>query len=188
MSLTITRMQINFLPSWFHWVVFPAVLESMITAGWLIEDQWNSFLWTRLLLISDDCHSYSPQATSCIIYNWNNQGSFANTQWAQVTFCCNHSTSLRFNVYSGEDLQYGTKFAPLIAVYWGRKACVFLATSSCLPASEVSFSSFMDVLHRVDKARWMTAALFGPVGSETNNPIMLPGDMQRAACQEHSAV
>ena len=66
-------------------------------------------------------------------------------------------------------------FAPLIAVFIEEER-VFLAASSGLPASKVSFSSFMDVLHRVDKARWMTAALFGPVGSETNNPIMLPGE------------
>lgn len=96
---------------------------------------------------------------------------------------------MRFNVFSGEDLQYGTKYVPLIAVFVEEeKACVLLATSSRLPASKVSFSSFMDVLHRVDRARWMTVALFGPVGSETSNPIMLPGEMQIAACQEHSAV
>ncbi len=101
--------------------------------------------------------------------------------------CLNHSTSLRFNVYSDEDLQYGTKSAPLIAVFIEEEEPAF--SWQHLPASRpAKFLSFMDVLHRVDKARWMTAVLFGPVGSETNNPIMLPGEMQGAACQEHSAV
>lgn len=46
----------------------------------------------------------------------------------------------------------------------------------------------MDILLRVEKARWMTAALFGLAGSKTNNPIMLPGEVQKVVCQEHSAV
>lgn len=144
----------------------------MIRAGRLDQVQWTLFLLTRLLLISDDCRSY-PQNT--LHYLWLKQSRVA------------YRAKFRFNVYSGEGLQYGSALAPLIA-YWRRKTFDFLATSSRLPASKVSFSSFMDVLLRVGKARWMTAALFGPVGSNTNNPIMLPGEMQKAACQEHSAV
>lgn len=47
---------------------------------------------------------------------------------------------------------------------------------------EVSVSSLVGVLLQAENSRWMTAALFGPVGSQTNNPIMLPGEMRRTAC------
>lgn len=172
MSLTVTRMQINFLPSRFHGIVFPTTLDDQsrttgpssvdfILINSTAADQW----WLSFL------HS----AGYTLHYLWLKQSRVA------------YSAKLRFNVYSGEGLQYGSALAPLIA-YWRRKTFDFLATSSRLPASKVSFSSFMDVLLRVGKARWMTAALFGPVGSDTNNPIMLPGEMQKAACQEHSAV
>lgn len=82
------------------------------------------------------------------------------------------------------------QYAPLIAVFIEEEMPVFSWQHRAAASQPAKFLShlFMDVLHGVDKARWMTAALFGPAGSETNNPIMLPGEMRRAACQEHSAV
>lgn len=51
---------------------------------------------------------------------------------------------------------------------------------------EVSVSSLVGVLLQAENSRWMTAALFGPVGSQTNNPIMLPGEIRRTACHLNS--
>lgn len=95
---------------------------------------------------------------------------------------------MRCSVYPSEGLQYGSASPPLIAVKIEKEKPRFLGKSCGLPASKLSISFFMDVLLRAGMARWMTAALFGPVGSNTNKLIMLPGEMQKAACQEHSAV
>ena len=48
--------------------------------------------------------------------------------------CCNHSTSLIFNGYSGEDFQYGAKFAPLTVVcIEGEKARRFFFLAEIFP-------------------------------------------------------
>lgn len=95
---------------------------------------------------------------------------------------------LRCSVCPGEGLQYGSASPPLIAVKIEKEKPRFLGKSCGLLARKLSVSFFVDVLLRAGMARWMTAALFGPVGSSANKLIMLPGEMQKAVCQEHSAV
>lgn len=48
-------------------------------------------------------------------------------------------------------------------------------------------ASLVDVL-QVEMSRWMTPALFGPVGNQTNNPIMLPAQIWWAVRQRLSAI
>lgn len=55
-------------------------------------------------------------------------------------------------------------------------------------SARVSLLSLVSVLLQVEKSRWMTAALFGPLGNQTNNPIMLPPQIGRAARQRLCAI
>lgn len=62
---------------------------------------------------------------------------------------------------------------------------VFLLRVLNVPLIEEEWSAkgrshLVDVLLRVERSRWVTAALFGPVD---NNPIMLPTQIRWAASQ-----
>lgn len=96
----------------------------------------------------------------------------AADQWSRVCF----SGFLLFYLWPND---FYTEFVRIFISAVGFKSASGRRRELC----EVSLSSLVDVLLQVEKSRWMTAALFGPVGNQTNNPIMLPAQIWRAARQ-----